>query len=129
MDMSTFELYVNIMTLVCGVYLLYVVIKLRQVGHLFPNQILIPKDAKLSDCLDEEGYISFISPRLLIVGLLVTLTALVCLADSQWHLSNQLFPQIPNIDLYITEVGIIVSLVAIGLYIAAWMKGRKLFWV
>lgn len=129
MEMSGFELYVNIITLVCGIYLLYVAIKVQRLGRLFPNQILIPKDAKLSDCLDEEGYIAFIAPKLLIVGALVTLDGALCLADSQWQLSTRLFPQVAGIDFYVAEIGIIVSLVALGLYIGAWMKGRKLFWV
>ena len=56
-----------------GIYIIFTVIKLKIAGRLFPNAILIPKDQKVSDCRDAQEYIRYIGPRLLILGIAVTL--------------------------------------------------------
>lgn len=129
MELSSFELYFDIITLVCGGYVLYTVIKLRQMGKLFANQILIPRGSEPGECLDEEGYIAFISPRLWVLGLVVTLLGLLCVADSKWHLSTMVFPQVEKIEFIISEGSIILSLLVLIWYMAAWMKGKKLYWL
>ena len=127
--MNGFELYFNIINLACGVYCLYTALKLRKVGKLFPNQLLIPKDSTPDDCLDEEGCVEYVSPRLLVFGIILTLIGVVCLADSTLHLGASLFPQIENLSFYLVEGGIILALVSWVWYMSCWLKCRKLYWV
>ena len=129
MDTTAFELYFNIITLVCGIYGLYTAIKLRKLGKLFPNQLLVPKDAKPEHCLDEEGYIDYVFPRLLILSLLLVVVGAFCLADGHWHISAMLAPRVENIEFFVVEGGIVLCLAGLVWYMACWIKARKLFWV
>ena len=126
--MSGFELYFNIITLACGIYALYTAIKLRKLGRLFSNQLLIPKDSKPGDCLDEEGYVEYVMPRLLILGIALTLSGGVCLADSQWQISAMLFPTAADAVFYVSMGGIILCTLAVVWYMICWVRARKLFW-
>lgn len=127
--MNGFELYFDIITLACGVYCLYTTIKLKTLGKLFPNQLLIPKDAKPEHCIDEEGYIAYIWLRLLIVGILCVAAGITSLAENQTGMISAMFPQIANMGFYVVMGGILLCIVAVGWYMACWMKARKLFWV
>ncbi len=71
MDNTT--LLLDGISLLCGLYCLYTWLKLTMGKRLFKNGLLIPKDKQISDCLDEEEYIRFISPRLLVLALATTL--------------------------------------------------------
>jgi len=126
--MSGFELYFNIIMLACGIYCLYTALKLRKWGKLFPSQLLIPKGSKPEDCIDEGAYVTYIGPRLLFVGILLTLVGAICLADSYFQLSATLFPQIKNLSFYIMEGSTILALVLWIWYMVCWVKGRKMFW-
>ena len=126
--MSGFELYFNIITLACGVYALYTAIKLWKLNKLFPNQLLVPKDAKPGDCLDEEGYVGYVKPRLLILGIVLTVVGGICLADSKWQISAMLFSGAEKASFYLVEGGIVLCLVALVWYMFCWTKARKLYW-
>ena len=127
--MSGFEVYFNIITLACGLYALYTAIKLRKLNKLFSNQLLVPKDAKPGDCLDEEGYVDYVKPRLLILGIVLVIVGAICLADSALHVSAALFPGAEKASFYLVEGGIVLSLIALAWYMVCWTKARKLFWV
>ena len=130
MDVMTgFELYFHIITLACGVYVLYTDIKLRKEGKLFANQLLIPKDAKPEHCVDEEGYVEYVTPRLLVLGILLVLAGGLCLLNGQLHVGAMLFPQVAEIDFYVEMGGIVLSLVSVVWYMFCWVRSRKLFWV
>jgi len=126
--MDGFELYFNIITLFAGGYLLYTWFKLRQTGHLFANQLLVPKDIDPSHCLDEEGYIAYISPRILISGLICAVVGVICTADSVLDFSNKYFSQIPNLEYWIAQGGNLLCLIAIVWYMICWSKARKRYW-
>jgi len=127
--MTGFDLYSNLITLFCGIYCLYTGIKLKKLGRLFPNQLLLPKDTKPEDCLDPEGFIEYIFPRLLVVGVTCTLVGIVCLAVSRLSLAAQYFPQIPDLEFYVTMTGIVLSIASLGWFMACWVKAKKLYWV
>lgn len=128
MDMTAFDLYFNIITLVAGIYFLYTWWKLRSANRLFANQLLVPKDAKPADCLDEEGYIEYIKPRLLVAGIACTLVGILCLADSQLGLTTRYFSHIPKLDYYVAQGGNLTCVLIIGWYMFCWVRSRKLFW-
>lgn len=80
MDDGFLKLF-DLISTACGVYILYTYVKLRMVGRLFPNSLLVPNGQKPSDCVDEAGYIRYLQPRLLIIGAAITLLGLAMLGD------------------------------------------------
>ncbi len=67
--MGSSLMLLDLVALACGVYSLYTWVKLLIVGHLFPNGLLVPKDRKVEDCADEEGYIAYIRMPLGVLAL------------------------------------------------------------
>ena len=126
--MSGFSLYFNCVTLACGIYVLYTSLKLWKRKELFSNQLLVPKDSKPGDCLDEAGYVAFLKPRLLILGSVLTVTGGVCLADSILHIGAVLFPGSENISFHLVEGGIALCLVVLVWYMFCWTGARKRYW-
>ena len=127
--MTGFDLYSNLITLFCGIYCLYTGIKLKKLGRLFPSQLLLPKDAKAEDCLDPEGFIEYIFPRLMVVGVICTLAGVASLAVSRLELAAQHFPQIPDLEFYVVMTCIVLSLASLGWFMFCWVKAKKLYWV
>lgn len=63
----------NLISVLCGGYCLYTWFRLVREKRLFENGILLPKDRKPEDCVDEDAYIRIIRPKLGILGLVVFL--------------------------------------------------------
>lgn len=84
MDNSFFMIF-DLISLGCGIYILYTYAKLRIAGRLFPNGLLIPKDRSPKDCSDSEGYIRYIQPRLLIIGIFITIFGALTLVNEYLH--------------------------------------------
>ena len=63
----------NLISVLCGGYCLYTWFRLVREKKLFENAILLPKDRKPEDCVDEDAYIRIIRPKLGILGLVVFL--------------------------------------------------------
>lgn len=59
--------------LCCGIYAVYTVIRLRRNYYLESNKILYPTDCAPDTCLDPDGYIEYILPRLTVVGIAMLL--------------------------------------------------------
>lgn len=123
MDMNAIDLYFNIVGLAAGIYCLYTWFKLKKAGKLFANQLLVPKDAKPEDCLDEEGYIRLMSPCLLLVGLVWGLSGGVGMANGQWHFLTE------RGSFYFALGSSIVCVAAFVVYLIVWLRARKLYWV
>ena len=58
----------NLISVLCGGYCLYTWFRLVREKRLFENGILLPKDRKPEDCVDEDAYIRIIRPKLGILG-------------------------------------------------------------
>ena len=54
-----------------ALYLFYTVFRLRRDRVLFDNKLLYPGGCTKDDCLDPDGFIDYILPRLIIIGTLV----------------------------------------------------------
>ena len=80
MDQS-FLMMFDFISIGCGVYILYTLIKLQAYGRLFPNSLLIPNGKSPKDCNDPQGYITYLKPRLLILGIFVLLFGLLSLLN------------------------------------------------
>ena len=63
----------NLISVLCGGYCLYTWFRLVREKRLFENGILLPKDRKPEDCVDEDAYIRIIRPKLGILGLVIFL--------------------------------------------------------
>ena len=63
----------NLISVLCGGYCLYTWFRLVREKKLFENAILLPKDRKPEDCVDEDAYIRILRPKLGILGLVVFL--------------------------------------------------------
>lgn len=74
-----FNFTLNIFTLGCGAYCLYTFLKLLTGRKLFKNALLIPKEREVEDCTDEEGYISYLLPRLGVLTFSVLIYGIVSL--------------------------------------------------
>lgn len=77
--------------LLSGIYGLYTVIRLHRTLLLFPNKFLYPGNCKPEDCLDEDGFIDYILPRLtiwsivmLVLGIFFTLNVYVIKYNAFW---------------------------------------------
>ena len=51
-----------------ALYLFYTVFRLRRERVLFDNKLLYPGGCTKDDCLDPDGFIDYILPRLIIIG-------------------------------------------------------------
>ena len=78
---TDFNFTLNIFTLGCGAYCLYTFLKLLTGRKLFKNALLIPKEREVEDCTDEEGYISYLLPRLGVLTFSVLIYGIVSLIN------------------------------------------------
>lgn len=123
MTMNAMDLYFNIVGFAAGVYCLYTWFKLKKEGKLFTNQLLVPKDAKPEDCVDEEGYIRIMSPCLFFAGLIWGLIGAVGLANGQFRFLNEAGAY------WLGLGGSIVCVLAFVVYLIVWLRARKRYWV
>jgi len=108
------------MLLVSAVYGLYTVIRLRRTLMLFPNKFLYPANCTPENCVDENGFINFILPRLTILSVS---SLLLSLAFGAWIF---LLPQLQHWSLDLA-----VLLLPCGVffwYMFVQNKAAKEFW-
>ena len=82
MNNSSMFLMLDLIALACGAYCFYTWFRLATGKKLFKNGLLIPKELSPEDCLDEEGYIQYISPRLFVLAIVTTLYGLMQVLQS-----------------------------------------------
>ncbi len=114
----TYTAMLDFISLACGGYILYTWLKLRAAGRLFPNSLLVPRDKTPRDCLDQAAYIRYISPRLLTVGLVITLTSVLGLVNSWLRFYG----------LWVSEGMIVVCLAALAWYAVCSRRAGRLYW-
>ena len=108
-----------VMLLGCGAYAIFSAAKLRKLCYLFPNNFIYPGDCKPDDCVDVPGFIFYIFPRLLMLGIgmlllggAAALNMLVLKLDATW------------IDI----ASIVLPLLLFAWYIIAQRRAAKRFW-
>lgn len=117
MDNSMLSLF-DYISLAAGAYVLYVWYRLLVAKRLFDNSLLIPKDQRPKDCKDADGYIRYIRPRLLVLGLVLFLFGVVAIANSSFQF-------------YSDSVGIALNFVALAVLIwygVCYNRSYKRFW-
>lgn len=75
--LDMFGLLIFVMLGGTAAYSIYTYVRLRRYWGFFPNKFLLPANCKPEDCLDEDGYLEYMAPKLLIFGLLCILCAVV----------------------------------------------------
>lgn len=115
---NSFLVIFDLIALGCGAYCIFTYMKLRMAGRLFPNSILIPNGKKPSDCEDAEEYIRYIGPRLLILGIYVSVFGIISLVNEYLNWFN----------LLVSEIITGLSLVMIIWYAVCNSRANKRFW-
>lgn len=94
--MSSMNYLFSVVTLVIGIYGLYVWVVIRKSGNVPANSILLPKDRTLADCIDADAFLAYTCPRLLIFSVLIGLYGIFCAADTMFDLIGQWVVQLPE---------------------------------
>lgn len=108
-----------VMVIGCGIYALYTAIRLRRTYMLFPNKFLYPGNCGPDDCVDEDGFIDYILPRMTILGIaMLVIGALLVVNVYVLKVSG----------LWVDLATIIVPFGCFVWYIIVQRKAAKLFW-
>lgn len=77
----------GLIALACGLYCLAGYWKMIKKGEVFQS-VLLPKEVNLKDCKDTKAYIKEAAPKVLILGIVVTLWGICDLACSSLGIDN-----------------------------------------
>lgn len=80
--MFFFDVIVTVMLVGGGIYSIYSCIKLKKEQYLFENKILYPSNCPPDSCIDPEGFIQFIIPRMTFFGVMCIIFGVATLAGS-----------------------------------------------
>ena len=129
MDLSSFDLFFNIISFAAGTYCIYTWFKLVQSKQLFQSQVLIPKDKTPAECIDEEEYIRYMQPRLLIFGLVFFLDGAFRLLDSKLGLLDRWLAGANGTVTLIAEQGDLwLCAICVIWFGVCWMRALKKYW-
>jgi len=129
MGMDSLNTFVNLVAVGFGVYALYVVVKLGKNNTLFPNALLVPKDRQVSDCLDEETYVTYMKPRTVILGIVLVLEGLFGALNDKLGLLESWFGKQEGImNIVMLEIPILLTLAVIIWYGAVLTKAQRTYW-
>lgn len=99
-------------------YCLYTWFRLRKECTLFPNKFMYPGNCKPEDCLDKEGFMDYIQPKLLIFGLLLLACTGGFVAVYFLHFAG----------IAVDLASILLPLAIFGWYIFVQNRAAKEFW-
>ena len=102
-----------------GIYALYTCFRLRRTCMLFPNKFLYPGGCTAETCVDVDGFMDFIEPRLLLLGVAMIVCGLAYFYYSMILKANFLWADIAAL---VIPTGVMVW------YMFAQRKASKLFW-
>lgn len=113
------DMIIVVMLFGVGLYALYSAIRLYKEQMLFPNKILYPGDCKPEDCTDEGGFIDYIIPRVIAVGVIFLLMGI----------GMVLVLYVFKLDTIWINLASMVLPVAVLVWLVVWQrKAAKLFW-
>ena len=123
-NMDTMSNVLDVLLLVMlvgsGIYGLYSVIRLRRSCLLFPNKFLYPGNCAPEDCVDEDGFIDFITPRL------AALSIALLLMGAAYAVRIFCFAHIYHWA--VEGASLLLPLVAFVWYVVIQRKAAKEFW-
>lgn len=107
------------MMLGVGIYCIYTFIRLRKQCELFPNKFLYPGNCRPEECVDVDGFINYILPRMLIFGIAMLLCGgAYGLLEMVWKINH----------IAINIGSMVLPLAIFGWYIYVQRKAANLFW-
>lgn len=102
-----------------GLYMIYTIIKLKRECILFDSKILYPGGCNKDDCVDPDGFIDYISPRMLISGIALILCGALT-AAVKW---------IPGFGNKVTSIlELVLPLFVVVWYVFISKKAAKTYW-
>lgn len=107
------------MLLACGIYAIYTAIRLHRNYYLEPNKLLYPTDCTPETCLDSDGFIDYILPRLTGLGIAMLVQGIVLIVNSYVLKFEAAWLEI---------VMIVLPAATVGYYIVMMRKAAKKFW-
>lgn len=113
------DIFLMVMLLACGIYAIYTVIRLRRSYYLEPNKILYPTDCSPENCLDSDGFIDYILPRMTALGIAMVLQGIVLVVNSYVLRLKTTWIDIPMI---------VLPVATFGYYVVIMRKAAKRFW-
>lgn len=103
-----------------GVYGLYTVFRLGKKRTLFANHFLYPGNCPPENCLDEEGFIDYILPRLCILSISALLMGIA------FGVRLFVFPHVTSLVLELLIM--ILPLILLVWYAVIQHKASKIYW-
>lgn len=102
-----------------GCYGLYTVMRLKKERTLFPNRLMYPNYCRIAECVDAEGFMDYISPRLIILSIVMLISGIL-------FLLQQFLPILDNIYVY---TGVMAVPVAVYIWFTRCLKkAARLYW-
>ena len=112
-----FDLILTVLFLIYGLLCAYTAFRLRKAEKLFDSMVLYPGGLKKEGCLDPEGFMDFMRPRIGILGGCLLLIALIY--------ALKLYIGIPKIASY-AHIALAVAALAWGF--SLYRRAAKQFW-
>lgn len=109
------------MLLWAGIYAIYSAIKLKKLYYLFDNRYLYPGNCEPKNCKDQYGFIDYIFPRILTLGIVCLLMGIVYALTRFTGLFT-----IP--DWLVEYVCPGIGVLAFAWYVVVQKKAAKRFW-
>lgn len=91
MDLTSMNTLFSLIMLVFGVYCIYAWYQLRD-GTLPEKFVLLNKELPASKCLDQEQYVTYVRPRLLVFSVAMTAFGVISVLDARLALIEAWFP-------------------------------------
>ncbi len=113
-------LFLLIMLVGVGIYSIYLTFKLKRKGYLFNSRLLYPGNCSPAECTDEVGFMTYIIPRLTILGVVCLISAAIIAVDTYIGL---------GLPAWVS--GYIIPFIGIPVfiwYMVVQNKASKLFW-
>lgn len=125
--MDFFSLMLLILQIGCGVYCIYTWLRLRKEWRLFDNKIMLPGNCSVKDCVDEDGFLEFIVPKMLFFGLALIVLGLLYLPGILFYSGLDL--GLPQLMLTILNYALpVLSVGAFVWFLVMQRKAAQLFW-
>lgn len=103
----------------CGIYAIYTYIRLHRTCMLFPNKFLYPGNCTADTCADVDGFIDYIEPRLLLLGVATLLCGIAYTVYAMVLKGSSIWMDIATV---VIPAGIFVW------YMFVQRKAAKLYW-
>jgi|GEM_PF-569511 len=116
---SMLDILLWVMLLGYGAYALYTAIRLRRTYMLFANKFLYPGNCSMDTCLDEDGFIDYILPRITAWGCFMVLFGILFMVNTY---------VIKLSGLWVDLAAILLPVGSVIWYMFIQRKAAKLYW-